>query len=161
MSALVAASCAAPHFFKPKILEVDNHKYILADGGLVGNGAAFQNYLICRSPYYDHKVPRKEIASFSVGNENVDTYSDVAKINVGWAAPKRYGELIHSIVGANMAMDDLSMKTFLGDRYFYQNIPGPSWDLDDTDSIDQMEKRAREIDLADAKKFLRQHVFCG
>ncbi|NRA69260.1 MAG: patatin-like phospholipase family protein [Pseudobacteriovorax sp.] len=154
LSALVAASCAAPHFFKPKVLEVNHHKYILADGGLVGNAAAFQNYLICRSPYYDHKVPRKDIVSFSIGNDDMDTFSDVARLNVGWAAPKHYREVLHSIVGANMAMDDLSMKTFLGERYFYQNVPGPSWDLDDTKSIDEMEKRARELDLSDAMKFL-------
>ena len=154
LSALVTSSCAAPHFFAPKILDVRGHKYILADGGLVGNAAVMQNFLICRSPYYDSKVRKRDIASFSVGNSDMNTFQDLAKINLGWASMKRYGEVIKAVTGANMAMDDLAMRTFLGDRYFFLNIPGDRWDLDQTEAIDEMEKHARQLDLSQAKKFL-------
>lgn len=157
MSELVTASCAAPHYFKPKVLNVKGHQYILADGGLVGNASSFSNYLICRSPYYDHKVGRKTIVSMSIGNDDNNIYQDVADLNIGWAAPKRYNAVLGSIIASNMALDDLAMSTFLEDRYFYLNIPGKTWDLDETSAIESMEKRARNLDINDARRFLMDH----
>lgn len=155
LSSLVAASCAAPTFFAPKVINIRGSEYVLSDGGLVDVSSSLSNYLICRSPFYGRGLKAGEIVSLTVGNTDRDLHQKAESINAGWAAPKRFRSVIDSVCDSNSMMSDLSMRTLLGPRYHSIKIKGHNWQLDEADKIDDMQKAAQTADLSAAKSFLR------
>jgi hypothetical protein len=119
LSDAVLASCSAPSFFDPSIVNV----YMLADGGLWANNPALVAYTEAVSKL---NINPAQVKVFSIGTGIAKHCYNPNKIKSKWGLVNGWKKekLIDMIFNLQSSNVDNTLKLLLGDKYYRINFEG-------------------------------------